>query len=140
MTSTADSFFIDTNIWLYALIATQDPSKHQVAATLIKQHEFITISVQVVNEVCVNLLRQTELGEAFIRDLLTTWRQAYTITPLLSEHLLSASELRASHHFSFWDSLIIASALDAGCRVLYSEDMKAGQTVLGQLHIVNPFS
>jgi predicted nucleic acid-binding protein len=84
-------------------------------------------------------LRPTELGEAFIRDLLTTWQQAYTITPLLSEHLLSASELRASHHFSFWDSLIIASALDAGCRVLYSEDLQAGQMLRGKLRVVNPF-
>jgi predicted nucleic acid-binding protein len=50
MTSTADSVFIDTNIWLYALITTQDSTKHQVASALIKQHEFITISVQVVVE------------------------------------------------------------------------------------------
>jgi predicted nucleic acid-binding protein len=139
MTSTADSVFIDTNIWLYALIATQDPTKHEVAAALIKQHQSITLSVQVVNEVCVNLLRKTELGEAFIRDLLTAWQQGYTITPLAPEHLLSASELRTSHQFSFWDSVIIASALHAGCRVLYSEDMQAGQTVRGQLRIVNPF-
>jgi len=47
--------------------------------------------------------------------------------------------LRARHQFSYWDSMIVASALSAGAVILYSEDMDNGMTVDGQLTIVNSF-
>jgi len=52
---------------------------------------------------------------------------------------LLASKLRSNNAFSYWDSLIVAVALDAGCSTLYSEDMQHGQRIEGQLTIVNPF-
>jgi predicted nucleic acid-binding protein len=42
--------------------------------------------------------------------------------------------------FSYWDSLIVAAALDAGCAVLYTEDLQNGQTIDSALRIINPFS
>ena len=56
-------------------------------------------------------------------------------TPVLYERGL---ELRARYQFSFYDSLIISAALEAGCKTLYSEDLQHGQ-IIGQLTIVNPF-
>jgi len=50
-----------------------------------------------------------------------------------------ASDLRMSYSLSFWDSLIVASALAGGADILYSEDMQDGLRVSGQLNIVNPF-
>ena len=47
--------------------------------------------------------------------------------------------MHTQHGFSFYDSLIVASALEAGCVRLYSEDMQHGQRV-EQLTIVNPFA
>ena len=49
-----------------------------------------------------------------------------------------ASQLRQTLALSFWDSLIVAAALDAGCTTLYSEDMQHGQRISDQLTIVNP--
>jgi predicted nucleic acid-binding protein len=51
---------------------------------------------------------------------------------------LKASRLRTQHQFSYWDSLIVAAALEAGCSVLYSEDMQDGQVIDGRLSIRNP--
>ena len=51
----------------------------------------------------------------------------------------NASSLRQQYSFSFWDSLIIASALEAGVTLLYSEDMQDGILVAGTLEIINPF-
>ena len=51
----------------------------------------------------------------------------------------NASRLRQQYSFSFWDSLIIASALEAGVTLLYSEDMQDGILVAGTLEIINPF-
>lgn len=41
--------------------------------------------------------------------------------------------------FSYWDSLIIASALESGCNILYSEDLQSQQQIEAQLEILNPF-
>lgn len=51
---------------------------------------------------------------------------------------LRASDLRKQQAFSYWDSLIVGAALEAGCAMLYSEDMQHGQSVEGQLSIINP--
>ena len=53
--------------------------------------------------------------------------------------MLKASALREQHAFSFWDSLIVASALATNATVLYSEDMQDGLVVEKRLRIVNPF-
>ena len=49
-----------------------------------------------------------------------------------------ALELKARWKFSFYDSLIVAAALEAGCKRLYSEDLQHGQRIQG-LRIENPF-
>jgi predicted nucleic acid-binding protein len=54
--------------------------------------------------------------------------------------MLSASELRETWQFSFWDSLIVSSALAGGAEILYSEDMSDGLSVENRLRISNPFS
>ncbi len=53
------------------------------------------------------------------------------------ENLIRASEIREYHNFSFWDSLVLASALYAGAEILYSEDMQDG-FVIEKTRIVNP--
>lgn len=53
--------------------------------------------------------------------------------------IVTASELRIAHSFSFWDSLIVGSALSAGASILYSEDMQDGLIVVNQLTLINPF-
>ena len=48
--------------------------------------------------------------------------------------------IAANHHFSYWDSLIVAFALESGCTELWSEDLQTGRVVEGRLTIVNPLS
>ena len=64
--------------------------------------------------------------------------QIHNIIELDLNILLTASTLRTKYFFSFWDSLIIASALSANVNQLYSEDMQHGLIVEG-LQIINPF-
>ena len=49
-----------------------------------------------------------------------------------------AHRLKIRYRFSYWDSLVIGSALDAGSTMLYSEDLQHGQQIEDRLHIVNP--
>jgi len=131
--------FIDTNIWLYAFIESQDPEKTIVAKSVIQNHE-VVVSPQVVNEVCVNLIKKVRFDEPSIQDLIASFYTKYRVVDISREVLLKASQLRQRYQVSFWDSLIVSSALSAGATVVYSEDMQAGLVVDQRLRIVNPFT
>ncbi len=130
--------FIDSNIWLYAFIETDDPVKTTLARNLIQTVEPV-ISTQVINEVSVNLIRKAGFSEEQIRLLIHSFFAKYDVLPATQMLLLNASQLRDRYSLSFWDSLIAASALSASVSYLYSEDMQDGLLVAAQLHIINPF-
>ena len=131
-------YFVDTNIWLYALIVNDDAQKHQIAAEIV-QGGNVVVSTQVINETCVNLLRKANLSETQLYDLIVSFYAKYDVVATEAQVLLRASQLRAQYSLSFWDSLVVAGAIESGCNVLYTEDMQDGLTVEGQLTIVNPF-
>ncbi len=130
--------FVDTNVWLYALIVNDDTQKHQIAAEIVQRGN-VVVSVQVINETCVNLLRKAHLSETQLYDLIVAFYAKYEVVASEAQVLLRASRLRAQYSLSFWDSLVVASAIESGCTMLYTEDMQDGMTVEGQLTIVNPF-
>jgi len=130
--------FVDTNVWLYAFIASQDPNKSARARDLIRQSDII-ISSQVINEVCVNLLKKAQFDESGIRLLINSFYNRYRIGVIDQNLLLKSSELRENWQFSFWDSLIVSSALAGGAEVLYTEDMTDGLSIENRLKITNPF-
>ncbi len=130
--------FVDTNVWLYALIVNDNAQKHQIAAEIV-QGGNVVVSTQVINETCVNLLRKTNLSETQLYDLIVSFYAKYEVIATEVQVLLRASRLRAQYSLSFWDSLVVASAIESGCNVLYTEDMQEGLTVEGQLTIINPF-
>lgn len=133
----ADSF-IDSNIWLYALFTAGDPVKRTVAAQLISSTSSIT-STQVINEVCYQLLRQAKWDETQLANLINSFYTNTSVVQLDLSLLLDGSRLRASYSLSLWDSLIIAAALSANARNLYSEDMQHGLVIDQKLTIINPF-
>jgi predicted nucleic acid-binding protein len=131
--------FIDTNIWLYAFIATDDAAKSAIARALIQESEPV-VSTQVINKVCFNLLRRADFTEEQISQLVEAFYEKYRVIELSKTVLLMASQLRQRYSLSFWDSTIVATALSAGVSVLYSEDMQHGLTIEEQLQIRNPFT
>lgn len=130
--------FVDSNIWFYAFNRLQDQAKHQIASDLI-QASAIWISTQVINEVCRNLIKKASFQEAQIFGLISAFYSRYQVVELNREILIQASSMREHYLFSFWDSLIVASAMQAGASILYSEDMQTGLVISNQLEIVNPF-
>jgi predicted nucleic acid-binding protein len=133
--------FVDSNIWLYALmrpVAAASAQKQQRAEALLRGLKQPVINSQVVREVCHNMLRKSGLDEAGLQELIQDFYARCTMQPSSAAQHLLASQLRQTHALSFWDSLIVAAALDAGCTTLYSEDMQHGQRIADQLTIVNP--
>lgn len=105
---------------------------------IIRQSEPV-VSAQIINEVCVNLLKTNAVSEEQISQLIESFYQKYRIVELSKAALLSASRLRQRYSLSFWDSIVVACALEAGVSVLYSEDMQHGLVFEQQLQVVNPF-
>jgi predicted nucleic acid-binding protein len=135
--SEIEACFIDTNVWLYAF-TDDDTLKKEVAQALIKASQPV-ISVQVINETCVNLIKRAKFPETQIGELVETFYQKYDVIDVQKGLLLSASQLRQEYALSYWDSMIVAAALTSGVKTLYSEDMQNGLIIHESLKIVNPF-
>lgn len=132
--SEAEAFF-DTSVLLYLLSA--DTAKADRVEHLLAEPG--VISVQVLNEFTAVASRKLGLPPADTREILDTVRAVCRTEPLTVEDHDRAAGIADRYRFSFYDSLIVASALRAGCRTLYSEDLHHGQVIDRQLTIVSPF-
>jgi len=135
----ATRHFIDTNVLVYAE-AKDYPLKQKAAFTLLKQLYEETsgvLSTQVLQEYCNVALKKLRLTPQYIRSQLDFYEQFEVIhvTPAI---IRSGMDLHQTRSIAFYDAIVIASASTAGCSVLFSEDMNAGEIMNG-VRIVNPF-
>lgn len=130
--------FIDTNVWLYAFIRSDNDERHDTAKSLIETAKIVT-SFQVINELCVNLLKKTNLKEPDISGIISSFYNRYEVIESSQFLLQRATDLRSHYNFSYWDSLIVAAALISEAKTLYTEDMHNGLVIDKTLTIVNPF-
>ena len=130
--------FIDTNIWFYSFVEQDDPVKSQKARELIRAVRPV-VSTQVISEVCANLLKKAHMAEDTLAEVVASFYDDYVVVAIDRSVLLDASRLRKRHSFSYWDSLIVSSALAGSCKVLYSEDMQHKLVIDRRLTILNPF-
>lgn len=131
---------VDTNIWIYALSipSAGDASKHQLAQTGIQNAGKITLTPQIINELGFALKRKHAWTDNDLRPMFTRLLESCTFfIPTQNWHLY-ALNLRTTFALSYWDSLIVAAAQEAGCHTLISEDMQHQQQIDG-LRIINPF-
>jgi predicted nucleic acid-binding protein len=136
-------FFLDTNVFVYSF-DTSSPKKATQARTLIRsaiETRGGIVSYQVVQEFFNVALRRfvTPMNNADAEQYLSV-----TFRPLLSVHsspALYGEALRIGARFRlpWYDSLIVASAVEGQCDVLYSEDFQNGQKI-GSVTISNPFA
>jgi predicted nucleic acid-binding protein len=131
--------FLDTNVLVYS-DDPRDPLKHQKAIDLIKHHlsqRTGAVSTQVLQEYFVNATGKLKLDPDLAKRRVEVFAKFQVTEPAVADVLL-AIDLHRLHGLSFWDSLILQSAKQSGCRVLLSEDMQHGQVIDG-MRIVNPF-
>jgi predicted nucleic acid-binding protein len=121
------------------ILQGQDAEKNKIARTIIKECE-IAISTQIINEMCVNLIKKVGFSETEIQNLIAAVHRKYSVFELSRDILLQASQIRDVHSFSFWDSIVAASALDCDANYLISEDMQNGFLLENRLKIINPFA
>jgi len=141
--------FVDTNILLYALTEPKDKNRKKDLLKRAKALELLTklynednivVSVQVLNELHFNMVRKFELDDNMVFETLQENVFAIaSVEGLTVQVYMRAFKVREKYNISYWDSLVVSSALESGCTQLYSEDMQEGLIVDGTLRIINPF-
>lgn len=133
----SDKIFLDTNIVVY-LYSGDEPEKQAVALALIEQSNPV-VSTQVLSELANTLSRKFGLSYDVVAQAVAEVRDACTVVPVMPYTIAQALDLAQKHRYSYYDSLILAAALSAGCETLATEDMQHGQVIEGVLEIRNPF-
>jgi predicted nucleic acid-binding protein len=131
----ATDIFFDTNILLYLLSA--DRTKADRAEQLLAGGGLI--SVQVLNEFASVAARKLAMRIGETKEILSTIRKICVVKSLDVETHDLGLELAERYRYSIYDSMILATALRAGCGTLFSEDFQHEQTI-GRLTIINPFN
>jgi len=130
--------FLDSNVVIYAY-RNDENAKQQISKQLIAE-QGVVISTQVLQEMANTLHRKFKADYNIIRSLLTECLQNVTKLHINTQHtILKACNIADRYHFSFYDSLIIAAAIESECSILYSEDMQHNMKIENQLTIFNPF-
>jgi predicted nucleic acid-binding protein len=135
---TARSFF-DTNVLVYADDKAA-PAKQRRALDLVAEHRRArtgVVSMQVLQEYFVTVTRKLRLDVAIARRKVELLAEFDVATPEVTD-ILAAIDLHRLHGFSFWDALVLRAAKQAGCGVVFSEDLQNAREIDG-LQIVNPF-
>lgn len=135
----SDKVFLDTNILIYSY--SQDEKKKQkIALDIIdKYSQNIMISTQVINELANVLFKKFKIDAATIKETMIELDSVFNIEPFDIVTQIKAVEIKEKYKLQFYDSLILATALENRCTILFSEDMQDGQLIENTLTIVNPF-
>lgn len=132
--------FCDTNIFVYA--ALQSPGsedKRAAAISILTGAATIVASTQVLNEFAAVLLKN-RFSDADIQSRVESIIADCVTTLVTIDTIRLAWETKKRYQLSYWDGLIVASAIQSGCQTLYTEDLSDGMVIDKSLHITNPFS
>ena len=129
--------FLDTNIVVYSY-SNNEAIKQGIARGLITDCDSY-VSTQVLQELTNTVTKKLGFDYAAAIDAINECTQNNKLHVNTHTTILKACDVAQQYRFSFYDSLIIAAALECNCTTLYSEDLHNSQIIDGKLKIVNPF-
>ena len=134
-----DKVFIDTNILIYAYSLDEKEKRDVVKAIIENSQTNVVISTQVVNEF-INVMRKKMAVSLMDLQIAVDELSQLGFVSLIDMGTISqALSISKLFKYAYFDSLIIASALENSCKILYSEDMQHGQVLEKKLTILNPY-
>jgi predicted nucleic acid-binding protein len=131
---------LDTNILVYAEGANGSAMRDK-ALDLIQRlpSGAIVLPAQALGELFHVLVRKVKRRPVRARAAVLSWCDAYPTVETSSRVMVNAMDLASSHGLSIWDSVVLAAAAEAECRLLLSEDLQDGFTWRG-VTVTNPFA
>lgn len=131
-----DRVFLDTNILIYSFSTVRG----DIIRKVIETTPYLQISRQVLNEFINVSLRKKVLTFQEVTEHCKKYIDTYNIALIYTSTVLSALEIKEKYHYSYYDSLIISSAIENKCDTLFTEDMQHNQVIEETLTIINPFA
>jgi len=134
----SDKAFLDTNILIY-FYSEDDDNKRSIVNQVLNDNDCVT-STQAMSEFCNVMHRKFSWGATQIKEHLDNIE--LVCDEVLSIHrstINNALALKDRYGFSYFDCLMLASALEGACQVIFTEDMSDGQIIDGTLKMLNPF-
>ena len=129
--------FLDTNVLVYAYSVSEPAKRTQALAISTNGERWI--STQVLIEFANVSQRKMKNSWPDIQTALIELTGNHQVLNTSTVTIAHATRLADTYGFSWFDSLIVAAALECGCATLYSEDMQHGQLIERSLRVVNPF-
>ncbi|MBI3372619.1 MAG: PIN domain-containing protein [Betaproteobacteria bacterium] len=131
------AYFLDTNVLVYAF-AEDDPRRRGIARSLAESGDAL-ISTQVLSELANVLTRRMGFSPSETRKRVAGIAASCEVMMVTPSVVGDALRIMERYQYSFHDSQILAAALGAGAKVLYSEDLQREQVIDGTLTIRSPF-
>ncbi len=132
-----DKHFIDSNILIYAH-TIQDERKKAIAHQIFSLNHEVLLNTQVVNESINVFIKRFNISFSDIEKIVEEIIYYLPIVTLDKSTIRLGLEIHNKYHYSYYDALIISSALQNECSVLY-EDLHHNQKIENTLTIINPF-
>jgi predicted nucleic acid-binding protein len=131
---------LDTNILAYAEGANGSRMRDK-ALNLVQRlpPDVIVLPVQTLGELVNVLVRKARRSPTRAREAVLSWRDAYAVMETSAAVIVNATDLASGHGLAIWDSVVLAAAAEAECRLLLSEDLQEGFTWRG-VTVANPFA
>ena len=129
--------FLDTNILIYAF--SEDEQDKRIIANKILLEENCLISTQVINELSNILYKKFKLDYQNALNVIDEILTIVDVTQFEIATIKKAHLIKHKYKYSYYDSLIISTALENNCKILYSEDMQHKQIIENKTVIINPF-
>jgi predicted nucleic acid-binding protein len=135
-----EKVFVDTNIFIYLKLKDKkNEDKKSICSDLFRKiKNRITISTQVINEF-YNVMLRNGLSDSKIQEMVGGIIEISMVSLLTLDTIKQSWKIKERYRISIWDSLIIASALENNCKILYTEDIQHKQLIENKLRIINPF-
>jgi predicted nucleic acid-binding protein len=136
-----EKVFIDSNIFIYAY-TSDDEQKHSIARNLLCEsvlNNEIVLSIQILNEFYA-VMAKYKYSHNEIKSCLNEIIEQVKVMPLELETIKQCIFIKEKYGYSWWDSLVLTSALENDCVILYSEDLQSNQIIENKLKIINPFT
>ncbi len=133
----SDNVFLDTNTLVYAY-SLSDIRKQTVSSGLLLNNNCV-VSTQVLNEYCNVCLKKFFMQVSEILSDIDNILDNCGLFRINEATIKQALFIKERHKYSYYDSHIIASAIESNCYILYSEDLRHGHVIENSLKIMNPF-
>ncbi len=128
--------FLDSNILVY-VYSDDEVEKREKSRSLYENT--VTISTQVLNELANVFLLKFRIAPDDVARRIRELSQGCKISVVNFESVITAIRLHQQYGYSYFDCLMLASALREECSIIYTEDMQNGQVIDDILMIINPF-